>query len=72
MRLSEYCSAQDIDRAIAVTVDSFVGSQKVSAKKALARAFAKYTLARPGATGGARRSAGNAAGRAGQRTAVVG
>ncbi|TGJ84728.1 hypothetical protein E0Z10_g4014 [Xylaria hypoxylon] len=50
MRLSEYCSAQDIDRAIAVTVDSFVGSQKISCKKALARAFAKYTLARPGAT----------------------
>ncbi|KAI1161203.1 MCM-domain-containing protein [Nemania serpens] len=50
MRLSEYCSAQDIDRAIAVTVDSFVGSQKVSCKKALARAFAKYTLARPGAS----------------------
>ncbi|KAI2601984.1 MCM-domain-containing protein [Hypoxylon sp. NC1633] len=50
MRLSEYCSAQDIDRAIAVTVDSFIGSQKVSCKKALARAFAKYTLARPGAS----------------------
>ncbi|OCK81977.1 MCM-domain-containing protein [Lepidopterella palustris CBS 459.81] len=49
MRLSEYCSAIDIDRAIAVAVDSFVGSQKVSCKKALARAFAKYTLARPGA-----------------------
>ncbi|KAF2477993.1 MCM-domain-containing protein [Lindgomyces ingoldianus] len=49
MRLSEYCSAQDIDRAIAVAVDSFVGSQKVSCKKALARAFAKYTLNRPGA-----------------------
>ncbi|KAK7513064.1 MCM2/3/5 family-domain-containing protein [Phyllosticta citriasiana] len=48
MRLSEYCSGQDIDRAIAVAVDSFVGSQKVSCKKALARAFAKYTLARPG------------------------
>lgn len=48
MRLSDYCSAQDIDRAIAVTVDSFVGSQKVSAKKALARSFAKYTLNRPG------------------------
>ncbi|KAJ5111553.1 Nucleic acid-binding OB-fold [Penicillium argentinense] len=47
MRLSEYCSSQDIDRAIAVTVDSFVGSQKVSCKKALSRAFAKYTLARP-------------------------
>ncbi|KAI8964335.1 MCM-domain-containing protein [Daldinia sp. FL1419] len=56
MRLSEYCSAHDIDRAIAVTVDSFIGSQKVSCKKALARAFAKYTLARPGATN-ARRGA---------------
>ena len=42
MRLSEYCGSQDIDRAIAVTVDSFVGSQKVSCKRALARAFAKY------------------------------
>lgn len=42
MRLSEYCSAQDIDRAIAVTVESFIGSQKVSCKKALSRAFAKY------------------------------
>ncbi|THX41520.1 DNA replication licensing factor mcm2 [Aureobasidium pullulans] len=49
MRLSEYCSSTDIDRAIAVAIDSFVGSQKVSCKKALARAFAKYTLARPGA-----------------------
>jgi DNA replicative helicase MCM subunit Mcm2 (Cdc46/Mcm family) len=42
MRLGDYVSASDIDRAIAVTVDSFVGSQKVSCKKALARAFAKY------------------------------
>lgn len=42
MRLSEYCSSQDIDRAIAVTVDSFIASQKVSCKKALSRAFAKY------------------------------
>ncbi|KAF2200790.1 MCM-domain-containing protein [Delitschia confertaspora ATCC 74209] len=49
MRLSEYCSSQDMDRAIAVAVDSFIGSQKVSAKKALARAFAKYTLNKPGA-----------------------
>ncbi|BDD61019.1 MCM DNA helicase complex subunit [Monascus purpureus] len=47
MRLSEYCSSQDIDRAIAVTVDSFIASQKVSCKKALSRAFAKYTLSRP-------------------------
>lgn len=44
MRLSEYCSSQDIDRAIAVTVESFIGSQKVSCKKALSRAFAKYVL----------------------------
>ena len=44
MRLSDFCSSQDIDRAIAVTVDSFVGSQKLSCKKALARAFAKYVL----------------------------
>jgi DNA replication licensing factor MCM2 len=49
MRLSDYVSSKDVDRAIAVTIDSFVGSQKVSCKKALARAFAKYTLARPGA-----------------------
>jgi len=48
MRLSEYVAPSDIDRAIAVTVDSFIGSQKVSCKKALSRAFAKYTLARPG------------------------
>ncbi|KAH8893236.1 MCM-domain-containing protein [Thozetella sp. PMI_491] len=46
MRLSEYCSQQDIDRAISVTIESFVGSQKVSCKKALSRAFAKYTLRR--------------------------
>ncbi|KAI1254557.1 MCM DNA helicase complex subunit [Eutypa lata] len=61
MRLSEYCLAQDIDRAIAVTVESFIGSQKVSAKKALARAFAKYTLARPG-VGGSRRAGGGGSG----------
>ena len=42
MRLSEHCSSQDVDRAIAVTVESFVGAQKVACKKALSRAFAKY------------------------------
>jgi DNA replication licensing factor MCM2 len=47
MRLSDFCSSADVDRAIAVTVDSFVGSQKVSCKKALARAFAKYVIALP-------------------------
>jgi DNA replication licensing factor MCM2 len=63
MRLSEYCSSQDMDRAIAVTVESFVGSQKVSCKKALARAFAKYTLARtqPSHRRGAAGRAGRAA-----------
>ena len=61
MRLSDYCSSQDMDRAIAVAVDSFIGSQKVSCKKALSRAFAKYTLNRPGAV--------SRPTRAGQRTA---
>ena len=68
MRLAEYCSAQDIDRAIAVTVESFVGSQKVSCKKALARAFAKYTLARPGAGAGSSARRGGALSR---RTATA-
>lgn len=54
MRLAEYCSNTDIDRAIAVTVESFVASQKVSAKKSLARAFAKYTLRAPGRVNGGR------------------
>lgn len=70
MRLSDYVSSQDVDRAIAVTIDSFVGSQKISCKKALARAFAKYTLARPGA---GRNSAAAAAARnrAGGRTVTA-
>ncbi|KAI0389173.1 MCM-domain-containing protein [Xylariaceae sp. FL0594] len=67
MRLSEYCSSQDIDRAIAVTVDSFVGSQKVSCKKALARAFAKYTLARPKSNSSGNKSRGGLL----RRTAAV-
>lgn len=58
MRLSEYCNSGDIDRAIAVAVDSFVGSQKISCKKALARAFAKYTLNRPGAVRNRNRGGG--------------
>jgi DNA replication licensing factor MCM2 len=65
MRLSDYCSSLDVDRAIAVAVDSFVGSQKVSAKKALARSFAKYTLSRPGAV-----NAPTRAGRPAQRAAA--
>lgn len=68
MRLADYVSTKDIDRAIAVTVESFVGSQKVSCKKALARAFAKYTLARPN-TGSSRK--GGAAGRGGRTASVA-
>ncbi len=47
-----------MDRAIAVTIDSFVSSQKLSAKKALARAFAKYTLARSRPGAGSRQTQG--------------
>lgn len=61
MRLADYVTSQDIDRAIAVTIESFVGSQKVSCKKALARAFAKYTLARPQRRAGAASRGGRAA-----------
>lgn len=33
MRLSEYCTSQDVDRAIAVTVDSFVGGRKSAVRR---------------------------------------
>lgn len=69
MRLGDYVTTADIDRAIGVTIESFVGSQKVACKKALARAFAKYTLAKPKPSAGQRRG-GGAASRAG-RTATV-
>lgn len=66
MRLGDCVTTSDIDRAIAVTIESFVGSQKVGCKKALARAIAKYTLTRPNA--GQRRAAGVSRG---GRTAAV-
>ncbi|KAF6015110.1 MCM DNA helicase complex subunit [Brettanomyces bruxellensis] len=44
MRLSEYVSSGDLDRAIKVVVDSFVGTQKISIRKQLQRSFMKYTL----------------------------
>lgn len=43
MRLKEYVSHADIDRAIALTVDSFVGAQKATVKRQLRRSFRKYT-----------------------------
>ncbi|KAF3932255.1 hypothetical protein ABW19_dt0202174 [Dactylella cylindrospora] len=50
MRLSDYVQSRDIDLAIGVIVESFIGAQKLSVKKSLARAFAKYTLPRSDST----------------------
>ncbi|AMD21904.1 HFR049Cp [Eremothecium sinecaudum] len=44
MRLSEFVSQWDLDRAIKVTVDSFVGAQKISVRRQLQKTFAIYTL----------------------------
>ncbi|SCW04350.1 LAFE_0H11606g1_1 [Lachancea fermentati] len=44
MRLSEFVSSWDLDRAIKVTVDSFVGAQKISVRRQLQRSFAIYTI----------------------------
>lgn len=44
MRLSEFVSSWDLDRAIKVTVDSFVGAQKISVRRQLQRSFAVYTM----------------------------
>ncbi|KAL6926948.1 MCM DNA helicase complex subunit [Hanseniaspora valbyensis] len=44
MRLSDFVSSSDLDRAIQVTVDSFIGTQKVSVKKQLQKAFAVYNV----------------------------
>jgi DNA replication licensing factor MCM2 len=44
MRLAHEVSKIDVDRAVRVAVDSFVGAQKVSVRRALRRAFMKYTI----------------------------
>ncbi|EMR11584.1 DNA replication licensing factor mcm2 [Pneumocystis murina B123] len=44
MHLSEYVKTQHIDSAIKVIVDSFISAQKLSVKKSLSRALAKYIL----------------------------
>lgn len=44
MRLSEFVSSWDLDRAIKVVVDSFVDAQKISVRRQLHRSFAIYTL----------------------------
>ncbi|KAK7206262.1 MCM2/3/5 family-domain-containing protein [Myxozyma melibiosi] len=55
MRLSEYVSSRDIDLAIRVTIQSFVGAQKVSVKKSLQKSFMKYMLPNDGNAQGRRR-----------------
>ncbi|KAK0532461.1 MCM DNA helicase complex subunit [Tilletia horrida] len=42
MHLRDYVRSDDIDRAIGVTVESFVQAQKMSVKKTLQRGFRKY------------------------------
>lgn len=44
MRLAHEVSKYDVDRAVRVAVDSFVGAQKVSVRRSLRRAFMKYTI----------------------------
>lgn len=44
MRLSDFVSQGDLNRAIKVSIDSFVGAQKVTVRKQLQKSFMKYTL----------------------------
>lgn len=46
MQLSEFVRQRHIDEAIRVTIESFVGANKLSVKRTLAKVFAKYTLPR--------------------------
>jgi DNA replication licensing factor MCM2 len=46
MHLREFVKKEDIDEAMRVTIQSFIGAQKISVKKNLARTFAQYTLPR--------------------------
>jgi len=44
MRLSDFVSQSDLNRAIKVSIDSFVGTQKVTVRRQLQKSFMKYTL----------------------------
>lgn len=44
MRLSDFVSQSDLNRAIKVSIDSFVGAQKITVKRQLQKSFMKYTL----------------------------
>lgn len=48
MRLSEFVSSWDLDRAIKVVVDSFVDAQKISVRRQLHRSFSIYTMGHRG------------------------
>lgn len=44
MRLLDFVSQSDLNRAIKVSIDSFVGAQKITVRKQLQKSFVKYTL----------------------------
>lgn len=44
MRLQDEVTNSDVDRAIKVTVASFVGAQKMSVRRSLEQSFRKYTI----------------------------
>lgn len=44
MRLSDFVSQSDLNRAIKVSIDSFVGAQKITVRRQLQKSFMKYTL----------------------------
>jgi len=71
MRLSEFVSTGDVDAAIRVTVESFVQAQKVSVKKSLARAFAKYTLPQRAPTTAGGSGSGRGGRRGGRRVGIA-
>lgn len=44
MRLSDFVSQSDLNRSIKVSIDSFVGAQKITVRRQLQKSFMKYTL----------------------------
>ena len=46
MHLRDVVLREDISEAMKVTIQSFIGAQKISVKKSLSRTFAQYILPR--------------------------
>ena len=46
MHLRDMVTRDDIQEAMRVTIQSFIGAQKISVKKNLSKTFAQYTLPR--------------------------